>query len=198
MPEQLRRLFNIQIVTKKCHFSYIPSLRAYKTCLGESLKCHKFLVTVVVTDCEECNKKAFLPLTSSAKAETLPAELSLIFALPDVVHLGKSLKCSWANCFIDLEGTERNLDIRKKLRKLLSLDCFRNKDRMAGEPIVRLTRSTVLDALKEVTFVVHTVVPEKYRFWKSNQGQSSLCKKAIALKRGSQGKILVSFLTSLV
>ena len=63
---------------------------------------------------------------------------------------------------------------------------------MAVEPIVCLTRSTVLDVLKEVTFVVHTVVPEKYRFWKSNQdGQSSLCKRPIALKRGSQGKILV-------
>ena len=81
--------------------------------------------------------------------------------------------------------------IRRKLRKLLTLDCVRNKDRMAVEPIVRLTRSAVLDVLKEVTFVVHTVVPEKYRFWKSNQGgQSSLCKKPIALKRGSQGKIL--------
>ena len=85
-----------------------------------------------------------------------------------------------------------SLDIRKELRKLLLLDCVRNKDRMAVEPIVCLTRSTVLDVLKEVTFVVHKVVPEKYRFWKSNQdGQSSLCKKPIALKRGSQGKILV-------
>ena len=188
----------------KGHSSHIPSLRACNTCLDEGLKCHKFLVMVVVTDCEECNKKALLTLNSSAKDETLPAELSLIVALPDVVHLGKSLKCSWANWFIDLEGAKSNLvlirtlrdcgslDIRKKLRKLLSLDCVRNKDRMAVEPIVRLTRSAVLDVLKEVNFVVHTVVPEKYRFWKSNQaGQSSLCKKPIALKRGSQGKILV-------
>ena len=39
--------------------------------------------------------------------------------------------------------------------------------------------------------MVHTVVPEKYRFWKSNQGgQRSLYKKPIARKRGSQGKIL--------
>lgn len=188
---------------EKDHTSHIPSLRACNTCLDEGFKCNKFLVMVVVTDCEECNKKALLTLNSNAEDETLPAELSLIVALPDVVHLGKSLKCSWANWYIELEGAKSNLvlirtlrdcgspDIRRKLRKLLTLDCVRNKDRMAVEPIVRLTRSAVLDVLKEVTFVVHTVVPEKYRFWKSNQGgQSSLCKKPIAVKRGSQGKIL--------
>ena len=39
--------------------------------------------------------------------------------------------------------------------------------------------------------MVHTLVPEKYRFWKSNQGgQASLCKRPIALKRGTQGKTL--------
>ena len=31
---------------------------------------------------------------------------------------------------------------------------------MAVEPILCLTRPTVLDVLEEVTFVVHTVVPE--------------------------------------
>ena len=188
---------------EKGHTSHLPSLRACNTCLDEGVKCNKFLVMVVVTDCEECNKKALSTLNSNAEDETLPGELSLIVALPDVVHLGKSLKCSWANWYIELEGAKSNLvllrtlrdcgspDIRRKLRKLLTLDCVRNKDRMAVEPIVRLTRSAVLDVLKEVTFVVHTVVPEKYRFWKSNQGgQSSLCKKPIALKRGSQGKIL--------
>ena len=58
---------------------------------------------VVVTDCQECNKKALLALDSSAKNETLPAELTLVVTLPDVVQLGKSL-CSWTNWFIDLEG----------------------------------------------------------------------------------------------
>ena len=52
---------------------------------------------------------------------------------------------------------------------------MRNKDRMAVEPIVRLTGPTVLNVLEEVTFVVYTLVPEKRRFWKSNQGgQASL------------------------
>lgn len=68
---------------------------------------------------------------------------------------------------------------------------MRNKDRVAVGPIVPLTRPTVLEGLEEVTFVAHTVVPEEYRFWKSNQGgQASLCKGPIALKLGTQDKIV--------
>ena len=56
------------------------------------------------------------------------------------------------------------------------------------EPIVRLTRPSVLDVLKGIRLVIHTIVPEKYRFWKSNQ--SSVCKRPIALEIGPQGKVL--------
>ena len=67
-----------------------------------------------------------------------------------------------------------SLDIHRKPRNALP-SIVRNKDRMAVEPIVRLTGPTVLNVLEEVTFVVYTVVPEKCRFWKSNQGgQASL------------------------
>ena len=49
------------------HTSHIPSLRACKTCLAEGLKCNRFLVMAVVTDCEECNKKALLALNSGQR-----------------------------------------------------------------------------------------------------------------------------------
>ena len=42
-------------------------------------------------------RKALLVLNSSPKNETLPAELSVVVALPHVAYLSKSLKCSWAN-----------------------------------------------------------------------------------------------------
>ena len=88
--------------------------------------------------------------------------------------------------FIELEGARSNLVlirtlrdfgslyIRGKLKKCLNLDCVRNKDRMAVEPIVCLTKPTVLDVLEEVTIV------------KSNQGvQASLWKRPIALTSGT-------------
>ena len=94
---------------EKDHTSHIPSFRACNTCLAGGLKCNRFLVMAIVTGCEECYKKDLLVLNSSAENETLPAELSLAVVLPDVIHFGKSLKSSWANWFIDLEGTRGNL-----------------------------------------------------------------------------------------
>ena len=60
---------------------------------------------------------------------------------------------------------------------------------MAVEPTVRLTRTSVLEVLTGITLVVHTLVPEKYRFWKTNQ--SGVCKGPIAVESGPQGKVLV-------
>ena len=111
------------------------------------------------------------------------------------------MQLAWANWLIDLEGAKSSLvlirtprdsagpDVRKKLRNLLILDCVRNKDRMAVEPIVRLTRASVLEVLRGITLVVHRIVPEKYRFWKTDQ--SWVCKKPIAVESGPQGKVLV-------
>ena len=84
------------------HTSYITSLRACNKCLDEGLTCHRFVVLVVETDCEECNKKTLLTLESMAIDGTLLVELSLLVALPVMVHLGNSLKCTLANSFINL------------------------------------------------------------------------------------------------
>jgi len=135
--------------------SHIPSLRACDACLDRNLMCQKLVIMAVATDCEECNKKALLCLSDMADNKELASELELVVLLPDVVHVGKSCKCSWSNWFINLDGELSNLVlirslrdnaedlIRKKLRKLLSLDCVRNKDRMAVEPIICLTRPDV-------------------------------------------------------
>ena len=139
------------------------------------MQCRKVAVLAVVTDCEERNKQALLEIEKMSEKNTMPPELLLLTPLPDVVHIGKSLKCSWSN--IDLNGQMSNLvlirtlrdstdsDVRKLLRKMLTLECVRNKDRMAVEPIVRLTRPEVIEVLSKVSLVVHTLVPEKYRFW---------------------------------
>lgn len=53
-------------------------------CLAEGLKCNRLLVMTVVSDCEEYNE-VLLALNSGAKNEKLPAELSLVVALPDAL-----------------------------------------------------------------------------------------------------------------
>lgn len=41
-------------------------------------------------------------------------------------------------------------DVPKPLRKMLTLECVRNKDKMAVEPVVRLTIPEVIDLLSKV------------------------------------------------
>ena len=55
-------------------------------------------------------------------------------------------------------------DVRKPQRKILTLECVRNKDRMAVELIVRLTRPELVEVLNKVSLVVHTLVPESCRY----------------------------------
>ena len=132
---------------------------------------------------------------------SISSDYSLLIVLPDVVHVAKSIKCSWANWFILLDGQRSNLallrtlkdssdpDVRKKLRKLLTLECVRNKDRMAVDVIVLLTRIAVINVLEKVPYVVHTILPEKYRFWKSNTPE--LYPHPISVTVGPFGKLLV-------
>ena len=83
---------------------------------------------------------------------------------------------SWSNWFINLDGQMSNLalnctlrnstdpDVRKPQRKMLTLECVRNKDRMAVELVERLTRPELVEVLNKVSLVVHTLVPERCRY----------------------------------
>ena len=51
-------------------------------------------------------------------------------------------------------------DVRKPQRKMLTLEYVRNKDGIAIELIVRLTRPELVEVLNKVSLVVHTLVPE--------------------------------------
>ena len=71
-----------------------------------------------------------------------------------------------------------DLTIRNRFRRLLTLECVRNKDRMGVEPIVRLTRTEF-----------HINAPEKYKFWKNNQ--PGMFSRPIAVSTGPHGTVLV-------
>lgn len=168
-------------------------------CLKESLQCRKVAALAVVTYCEECNKQALLEIQKRSENNTMPPKFLLLTPLPDV-HIGKSLKCSWSNWFIDLNGWMSNLvlirtlrdstdsDVRKSLRKMLTIECVWNKDRMAVEAIVWLTRPEVTEVSSKVSLVLQTLVPEKYRFWTYNQ--QGVCCHPVAICPGPLGSVL--------
>ena len=47
----------------------------------------------------------------------------------------------------------------------------------------------VVVELEQIKFVIHTIAPEKYRFWKSNQ--PGMCPRPIAVSTGPHGTVLV-------
>ena len=109
-----------------------------KSCLEESVQCRKVAVLAVVTDCGECNKQALLEIEKISENNTMPPELLLLTPFPDVVHIGKSLKCSWSNRFIDLNGQMSDLVLihTSQLRDLIDSD-FRKLLRKIGHLIIR-------------------------------------------------------------
>ncbi|XP_014671541.1 PREDICTED: uncharacterized protein LOC106812223 [Priapulus caudatus] len=161
--------------------SYKPPLRACKVCIDMGQQCVRCVVFVVTTDCESGNKAALEDIEGKVNAGTINPMLSELCVLPDCVHVGKSLKCSFSNWYLLLSGERSNLSIlrtlrddanpvvRKTLRRLLTLDAVQNKDRMAVDVVLHLTKDTVLNTLRSIDLVVHDLVPERYRLQDDNK-----------------------------
>ena len=63
-------------------------------------------------------QQALFELDSLVETSALPPESVLAVPSPDVVHLRKSVKCSWSNWFIKLDGEMSNLVLLRTLRAL--------------------------------------------------------------------------------
>lgn len=61
--------------------------------------------------------------------------------------------------------------VSEKLHKLLTAESVRNKDRMAVEPLLELTKQELLDLLKsrDTIFVTMNLIPDRYRINDSNK-----------------------------
>lgn len=121
---------------------------------------------------------------------------------PDGVHVGKSLKYSFANWFCLFEGhrvslallnTLRNDSdpvIRAKMWKVLVKKDVQNKNRMAVDPILRLLSTTIQEILHSIRKpVVYTLVTDKYRLTDTNKVE--LYPHPVSVTLGPTGKLLV-------
>jgi hypothetical protein len=166
----------------KGHVPYFPACRACRKCLEKGQKCVKLAACVYTTDCKEGNKKALEKINSQVLDGTIEPELAFMIGLPDAIHVGKSLKCSFCNLYILLNSQRSNLAIlrtlrddsdpetRKLFRKLLKDgDAVRNKDRMAVDPILDLTAENFIRAVENVEFAIHALVPERFKFTEDNK-----------------------------
>ena len=109
-------------------------------------------VLACIIDCEEGNKKAMTEMKENLEKGTVDPHLALIVPLPDSVHVGKSLKASFANWYLKLSNERGNLSmlktlrnkadpvVRKEMRKFLPRnDHVRNKDRQDPTAVIKLT-----------------------------------------------------------
>ena len=162
--------------------SIYPPLRACKNCLDNNEKCSKRAVLVITTDCEEGNKQMFLKLKDEIENGTFDPHICLAVPLPDAPHLGKSLKASFSNWFLQLSNergclaflhTLRNRSTkseREEMRKLLPKnDHVRNKDRQDPVAVLCLSKQKVIKHLESIGYVVHTIIPERTKFTINNK-----------------------------
>ena len=175
--------------------SHIPSLRACQRCLEANVQCSRAVVLVLASDCESGNKRAFELISQSKNDGTLPPHFIFV-CLPDAVHVGKSLKCSFANWMLLLDEERACLsmshtirDSDPELKKVLPRDSVLNKDRMDINCILHLSKEAVLARLRTVDRVVHSVLPDSYKI--SDTNKVGLYPHPVAICPGEQGKLLV-------
>ena len=134
----------------------------------------------------------------------VPPDFLLLTPIPDVPHVGKSVKASYSNWFLKI-GTERgnlsmirNLrnrstpDIQSKMRSFTPKnDNVRNRDRQNPEAVFTLTRAPLLDYLQTLKMISSTMIPETCRGTIDNL--PGMYQKPIAVEVGPYGWIYVLF-----
>ena len=183
--------------------SHLPGLQACSNCLEKNRKCIKCLVLTWSVDCESGNRK-MADICSNLSNPIL----TYLVVVPDIVHLGKTYKCSWANWFLILGECDRStLAMLRTLRndpdsavneithKLQTAESVRNKDRMAVEPLLELTNQELLDFLnsKSKAFFTINIVPDRHRINYSNK--RGLYNHPFSIRTAGTGKLV--FLTGI-
>ena len=72
---------------------------------------------MLTADCEEGNKAAFNIIKKSIDDASIDPELTLLSIIPDMPHVGKSLKAGFSNWFLKLGNERSNLAVIHSLRK---------------------------------------------------------------------------------
>jgi len=126
--------------------SHVPSLCACQRCLETNVQCSRAVVLVLALDCESGNKRAF-ELISQSKADGNLLPQFICVCLPDAIHVGKSLQCSFANWMLLLDEERVCLsvlhtirDSDPELKKLLPRDSVLYKDRMDINCVLQLSK----------------------------------------------------------
>lgn len=59
-------------------------------------------------------------------------------------------------------------DVRRQMRKEVTLSAVRNRDRMSVESMFLIPKPSVRDVIRKVPLLVQTIIPETFRLYKGN------------------------------
>lgn len=174
--------------------SYVPSLRACDSCLERNIVCTRRVVMVLCSDCETGNKNAFEIFNEKLEEGTIDPELEFLCILPDCPHVGKSMKAAFSNWWLKCKDERINLGLLRTLRNRsdkATKDCFRNlipkndhvknKDRQDPSSVITLSSKNLTDALKDIGYVCHTIIPELDKYSADNQRGMYPCPISITI-----------------
>ena len=165
----------------------------------------KLLVLLWAADCEESNKQAMeqiIKLSSEETEDQIKEHIKFLKPIPEAVHLGKCLKSFFSNWFLFLNGERFNLsnlrvlyndeddDIRRWMRKEVTLSAVRNRDRMSVESMLMIAKPSVRDVIRKVPLLVQTIIPETFRLYKGNS--KGLIENPTGVCVGDHGSLFIT------
>ena len=148
--------------------------------------------------CEEGNKAAFQIIKESIEDASIGPELSFLSIIPDVPHVGKTLKAGFSNWYLKVGNERSNLAVIRSLRNrstdntkqavrnlIPRNDHVRNRDRQDPSAVLSLTSEPLLAFLSRTGPVSTTIIPETSNFTADNR--PGMYPKPVSVAVGSYG-----------
>ena len=143
-----------------------------------------------------------IKLSTEESEDQIKEHIKFLKPIPEAVHLGKCLKSSFSNWFLFLNGERFNLsnlrvlyndeddDIRRRMRKEVTLSAVRNRDRMSVESMLMIAKPSVRDVIRKVPLLVQTIIPETFRLYKGNS--KGLIENPTGVCVGDHGSLFIT------
>ena len=152
----------------KGQWHWNPMLRQCDECLETNSQCVRLACFNLTTDSLQIFKTALEMMSQGQENGTILSE-AFLASNPDLVHAGKNIHRSHANWFLFKNEARFSLVMLRTARldsaaAALTDKALRGRDRMDTTYVAECTSEQVVEAVRSMDFLVHTIIPEMY--WK--------------------------------
>ena len=158
----------------KGQFHWNPMLRQCDECSKTNSQCVRLACFNLTTDSLQIFKTAMELISQGQENGTIPSEAFLASPNPDLVHSGKNIHRSHGNWFLFVNQARFSLVMLRtarldsaaaeSLKTVLTDKALRGRDRMDTTYVAECTSPQVVEIVRSMNFLVHTIIPEMY--WK--------------------------------